>query len=80
MKILIEESVLRQALDALCYMYNEDEIHQNTLEIITALRSALDAAEQDNQRISELEAVIKSHGIPVKTYSGGVPHYCMGEK
>lgn len=29
-------------------------------------------------RITELEAVIKSHGIPVKSYSGGVAHYCTG--
>lgn len=30
------------------------------------------------QRISELESVIKSHGIPVKTMTGGVAHYCTG--
>ena len=30
-------------------------------------------------RITELEAVIKSHGIPVKTYAGGEAHYVMGE-
>ena len=27
-------------------------------------------------RVSELEAVIKSHGIPVKTATGGEAHYC----
>ena len=31
-------------------------------------------------RIAELEAVIKSHGIHVKTYAGGEAHYCCGEK
>ena len=30
-------------------------------------------------RIEELEAVIKSHGIPVKTYAGGEAHYCWGD-
>ena len=30
-------------------------------------------------RITELEQCIKSHGIPVKTYAGGVAHYCMGD-
>lgn len=29
-------------------------------------------------RVNELEACIKSHGIPVKTCAGGVPHYCIG--
>ena len=29
-------------------------------------------------RVAELEQVIKSHGIPVKTYSGGKAHYCTG--
>ena len=28
------------------------------------------------QRIEELESTIKSHGIPVKSFSGGVAHYC----
>jgi hypothetical protein len=31
------------------------------------------------KRIEELEAVIKSHGIPVKTYAGGEAHYCFGD-
>ena len=31
-------------------------------------------------RVSELEAVIKSHGIPVKSMSGGVAHYCTKEE
>lgn len=31
-------------------------------------------------RIAELEQVIKSHGIPVKTAAGGESHYVMGEK
>ena len=31
------------------------------------------------KRITELEGVIVSHGIPVKTYTGGVAHYCTGE-
>jgi hypothetical protein len=31
-------------------------------------------------RITELEAVIKSHGIPVKTFAGGVAHYCTGSE
>ena len=30
-------------------------------------------------RIAELEAVIKSHGIPVKSFCGGEEHYCMKE-
>ena len=32
------------------------------------------------QRITELEGVIVSHGIPVKTYTGGVAHYVSGER
>jgi hypothetical protein len=32
-----------------------------------------------HQRIEELEAVIKSHGIAVKTATGGVAHYCTKE-
>jgi len=39
------------------------------------LQMALDAL---HSRIEELEAVIKSHGIPVKTATGGVAHYVMG--
>ena len=31
------------------------------------------------QRINELEATIKSHGIPVKSFSGGEAHYCMSQ-
>ena len=30
------------------------------------------------QRIEELESTIKSNAIPVKTFSGGVAHYCTG--
>jgi hypothetical protein len=30
-------------------------------------------------RLDELEATIKSHGIPVKTYAGGEAHYCARE-
>ena len=31
-------------------------------------------------RIAELEATIKNHGIPVKTYAGGEAHYCTKEE
>ena len=31
-------------------------------------------------RITELESCIKSHGIPVKTYSDGVAHYCTKDE
>ena len=31
-------------------------------------------------RITELESCIKSHGIPVKTMTGGVAHYCTKEE
>ena len=31
-------------------------------------------------RVSELEATIKSHGIPVKTATGGQSHYCTKEE
>jgi chromosome segregation ATPase len=42
--------------------------------------SALDAITKPlHFRIAELEAVIKSHGIPVKTYAGGEAHYCTNE-
>ena len=34
---------------------------------------------QLEHRIQELEYVIKSHGIPVKTMTDGVAHYCTGE-
>jgi hypothetical protein len=43
-------------------------------------RLCAEALEALISRIIELEAVIKSHGIPVKTGAGGVAHYCMGEK
>jgi hypothetical protein len=43
------------------------------------LAAAADLIEQLNSRIEELEATIKSHGIPVKTYAGGEAHYVMGE-
>lgn len=32
------------------------------------------------QRIEELESVIRSHGIMVKTYAGGEPHFCWGDE
>jgi DNA repair exonuclease SbcCD ATPase subunit len=32
------------------------------------------------KRIAELESTIKSHGIPVKTFSGGEAHYCTKEE
>ena len=41
--------------------------------------AAADLLESQAARIAELEAVIKSHGIPVKTYSGGAAHYVTGE-
>ena len=31
-------------------------------------------------RIRELEMVIKSHGIPVKTFAGGEAHYALGSE
>ncbi len=37
-----------------------------------------DTCHKQSFRIAELEAVIQSHGIPVKTFAGGVPHYEMG--
>ena len=36
--------------------------------------------EETRERIAELEAVIRSHGIPVKTYAGGEAHYCTKEE
>lgn len=33
-----------------------------------------------DKRIRELELVIKSHGIPVKTFAGGEAHYALGSK
>lgn len=32
------------------------------------------------RRIRELELVIKSHGIPVKTFAGGEAHYALGSE
>ena len=31
-------------------------------------------------RMGELEATIRSHGIPVKTFSGGEAHYCTAKE
>lgn len=45
----------------------------------TEQREAADEIELLRNRIQILEQVIRSHGIPVKTYSGGVANYVMGE-
>jgi hypothetical protein len=37
---------------------------------------AADLIEHLRQRIAELESTIRSHGIPVKSFSGGEAHYC----
>jgi len=42
-------------------------------------REAADEIELLRNRIQTLEQVIRSHGIPVKTYSGGVANYVMGK-
>jgi hypothetical protein len=44
------------------------------------LAAAADLIEKLHSRIAELEAVIKQHGIPVKTFSGGEAHYCTKEE
>ena len=43
------------------------------------IRRMEDERDDLQARINELEATIKSHGIPVKTYAGGEAHYVMGE-
>ena len=55
-------------------------IRDKKIQDLVAENTSLDdklAASQ--QRISELEATIRQHGIPVKTYAGGEAHYVMGE-
>ena len=42
-------------------------------------REAADEIELLRDRIKTPEQVIRSHGIPVKTYSGGVANYVVGE-
>ena len=41
-------------------------------------QAVMEVMAEQQARIKELEAVIKSHGIPVKTMAGGVAHYCVG--
>jgi chromosome segregation ATPase len=45
-----------------------------------AYNKLMDSLQAKNQRINELETVIKQHGIPVKTYAGGEAHYVMGSE
>ena len=47
---------------------------------VIALANAHNRLVASQQRIAELEAVIQSHGIPVKTYAGGEAHYCTKEE
>jgi hypothetical protein len=64
-------------------MTNNSDNYVDGLELrIKELEAACDATcyarDQAYVRINELEATIKSHGIPVKSYCGGVAHYCTG--
>ena len=43
------------------------------------IRRLEDERDDLQARIEELEAAIKNHGIPVKTYAGGEAHYCTRE-
>lgn len=47
-------------------------------EAMTRDLEAYKEIESLRARVAELEAVIKSHGIPVKTAAGGKNWYCMG--
>jgi uncharacterized protein YlxW (UPF0749 family) len=44
------------------------------------IRRLEDERDDLQARIEELEATIKSHGIPVKTFAGGEAHYCTKEE
>ena len=43
---------------------------------VSSCKEASDLIETLRQRIAELESTIRQHGIPVKTFCGGVAHYC----
>ena len=72
---------LREALEII----RQDEVDPHTMAVLALSEphdtSALDTITKPlHFRIEELEAVIKSHGIPVKTYAGGEAHYCTKEE
>lgn len=53
----------------------ETRLSGQTCFVPPEFQNALGASEQ---RVKELEAIIRSHGIPVKTATGGQAHYCVG--
>ena len=53
------------------------DLDDATMKMLQDFQDERDALQA---RIEELEAVIKSHGIPVKTYAGGEAHYCTKVK
>ena len=66
---------LQAACDSTCYARDQAYVR------IEELKFQLE--EQTNRhllRIAELAATIRSHGIPVKTFSGGEAHYCTAKE
>ena len=54
----------------------EDELASALVDLYREVRVGNDYL----QRITDLESTIKSHGIPVKSYCGGMAHYCTKEE
>jgi septal ring factor EnvC (AmiA/AmiB activator) len=77
-RVLVGEIERLTATLAVAEATIEAVVEQRNVSTEKAYNKLVDSLQAKNQRINELEQIIKNHDIPVKTYAGGEAHYCTG--